>query len=108
MKGMNRIRRGKNFRGVISYALAPAPHHMTAPVVIGGNLVGTTVDELTAEFTRTQQLREDVEKPVWHNSLRLPVGESLSKEQWKLIADNYMKRMGFSDTHLRCRKSLFP
>ncbi|WP_343582827.1 relaxase/mobilization nuclease domain-containing protein [Enterobacter sp.] len=102
MKGMNRIRRGKNFRGVISYALAPAPHHKTTPLVIGGNLVGITVEELTAEFARTQQLREDVAKPVWHNSLRLPVGESLSKDQWKLIADDYMIRMGFSDTHLRC------
>lgn len=102
MKGMVKIKRGKNFRGVLSYALAPAPHHMTAPVVIGGNLVGTTVDELTAEFAKTQRLREDVEKPVWHNSLRLPTGETLTKQEWKSIADDYMKRMGFSNTHLRC------
>ncbi|WP_428984526.1 relaxase/mobilization nuclease domain-containing protein [Pantoea agglomerans] len=102
MKGMNKIKRGKNFRGVISYALAPAPHHMTTPMVIGGNLVGITIDELTAEFAKTQKLREDVTKPVWHNSLRLPVGESLTKEQWRLIADDYMKRMGFCETHLRC------
>lgn len=102
MKGMNKIKRGKNFRGVISYALAPAPHHMTIPMVIGGNLVGITVDELTAEFVKTQKLREDVTKPVWHNSLRLPVGESLTSQQWRNIADDYMKRMGFCDTHLRC------
>lgn len=102
MKGMNKIKRGKNFRGVVSYALAPAPHHMTAPMVIGGNLVGITVDELTAEFVKTQKLREDVTKPVWHNSLRLPDGESLTNQQWRNIADDYMKRMGFSDTHLRC------
>lgn len=102
MKGMNKIKRGKNFRGVISYALAPAPHHMTTPVVIGGNLMGITVDELTAEFVKTQKLREDVTKPVWHNSLRLPVGESLTNQQWRNIADDYMRRMGFCDTHLRC------
>jgi len=102
MKGMNKIKRGKNFRGVISYALAPAPHHMIIPMVIGGNLVGITVDELNAEFVKTQKLREDVTKPVWHNSLRLPVGESLTNQQWRNIADDYMKRMGFSDTHLRC------
>lgn len=102
MKGMNKIKRGKNFRGVVSYVLSPAPHHSTAPLVIGGNLVGFSVEELTAEFTRTQQLREDVEKPVWHNSLRLPKGDSLTNEHWKLIADDYMKRMGFSNTHLRC------
>lgn len=102
MKGMNKIKRGKNFRGVISYALAPAPHHKTAPLVIGGNLVGITIDELTTELSQTQKLRGDVTKPVWHNSLRLPVGESLTNQQWKNIADDYMKRMGFCDTHLRC------
>ncbi|WP_238343232.1 relaxase/mobilization nuclease domain-containing protein [Pantoea eucalypti] len=102
MKGMNKIKRGKKFRGVVSYALSPAPHHMTTPMVIGGNLVGITVDELTAEFLKTQKLREDVTKPVWHNSLRLPVGESLTNQQWRNIADDYMRRMGFCDTHLRC------
>lgn len=102
MKGMNKIKRGKNFRGVISYALSPAPHHKTAPLVIGGNLVGITIDELTAELSQTQKLREDVEKPVWHNSLRLPKSDSLPNEQWRNIADDYMKRMGFCDTHLRC------
>lgn len=102
MKGMNKIKRGKNFRGVISYALAPAPHHITTPIVIGGNLVGMTVDEQIAEFVKTQKLREDVTKPVWHNSLRLTAGESLTNQQWRNIADDYMKRMGFCDTHLRC------
>lgn len=58
--------------------------------------------ELIAEFDGTKQLRPDVQKPVWHNSLRLPDSESLSNDQWVTIADDYMKRMGFSDTHLRC------
>jgi len=102
MKGMQKIRRGKCFKGIVSYALAPAPHHKTAPVIIGGNMIGLSVDEVTVEFMRTQQLRSDVQKPVWHNSLRLPKGDSLTDEQWKLVADDYMKRMGFSDTHLRC------
>ena len=102
MKGMDRIKRGKNFRGVVSYALAPAHHHKVDPIVIGGNLIGLTVDELAAEFTATQKLRKDVEKPVWHNSLRLPRGDSLTHGQWTAFADNYMERMGFSKTHLRC------
>lgn len=102
MKGMNRIRRGKNFSGVISYALAPAPHHKRVPIIIGGNIIGSSVAEITTEFMRTQKLRSDVQKPVWHNSLRLPSGDSLTNEQWKLVADDYMTRMGFSNTHLRC------
>ncbi|WP_348273499.1 relaxase/mobilization nuclease domain-containing protein [Pantoea sp. SS70] len=99
---MNRIRRGKNFSGVISYALAPAPHHKRVPIIIGGNIIGSSVAEITTEFMRTQNLRSDVQKPAWHNSLRLPSGDSLTNEQWKLLADDYMTRMGFSNTHLRC------
>ncbi|QZY95699.1 relaxase/mobilization nuclease domain-containing protein [Pantoea dispersa] len=102
MKGMQKIRRGKCFRGVVSYALAPVPHHKTMPVIIGGNMIGSSVDEVTAEFIQTQKLRPHVQKPVWHNSLRLPMGDLLTNEQWKLIADDYMRRMGFDDTHLRC------
>ncbi|HFB2151422.1 TPA: relaxase/mobilization nuclease domain-containing protein [Escherichia coli] len=102
MKGMRKIKRGKNFAGVVQYALQPGAHHKSDPVVIGGNMLGGSALELIAEFDGTKQLRPDVQKPVWHNSLRLPDGETLSNDQWINIADDYMKMMGFSDTHLRC------
>ena len=99
---MRKIKRGKSFAGVVQYALKPGAHHKSDPVVIGGNMLGGSALELIAEFDGTKQLRPDVQKPVWHNSLRLPDTESLSNDQWVTIADDYMKRMGFSDTHLRC------
>ncbi|PUV57413.1 relaxase/mobilization nuclease domain-containing protein [Cronobacter sakazakii] len=102
MKGMQKIKRGKSFAGVVQYALKPGAHHKSDPVVIGGNMLGGSALELIAEFDGTKQLRPDVQKPVWHNSLRLPPNESLSNDQWVTIADDYMKRMGLSDTHLRC------
>lgn len=102
MKGMQKIKRGKSFAGVVRYVLQPGAHHKSDPVVIGGNMLGGSALELIAEFDGTKQLRPDVQKPVWHNSLRLPDTESLSNDQWVTIADDYMKRMGFSDTHLRC------
>ena len=102
MKGMRKIRRGKNFAGVVQYALKPGEHHKSDPIVIGGNMLSDSAFELIAEFDGTKQLRPDVQKAVWHNSLRLPDGESLTAEQWSSIADDYMRRMGFSDTHLRC------
>ncbi|EIF9052805.1 relaxase/mobilization nuclease domain-containing protein, partial [Salmonella enterica] len=102
MKGMQKIKRGKSFAGVVRYVLQPGAHHKSDPVVIGGNMLSGSVLELISEFNDTKQLRPDVQKPVWHNSLRLPDGESLSNDQWVTIADDYMKRMGFSDTHLRC------
>lgn len=102
MKGMQKIKRGKNFAGVVFYALRPASHHKVDPVVVGGNMMGSLAKELIAEFGATKTLRPDVAKPVWHNSLRLPKGESLTAKQWSYIADDYMTRMGFSETHLRC------
>lgn len=99
---MQKIKRGKSFAGVVQYALKPGTHHKCDPVVIGGNMLGDSALELIAEFDSSKQLRPDVQKAVWHNSLRLPDGESLTNEQWSSIADDYMERMGFSDTHLRC------
>ena len=102
MKGMQKIKRGKSFAGVVQYALKPGSHHKSNPIVIGGNMLGDSASKLITEFDGTKQLRPDVQKPVWHNSLRLPSGESLTAEQWSSIADDYMRRMGFIDTHLRC------
>ncbi|WP_225181368.1 relaxase/mobilization nuclease domain-containing protein [Pectobacterium aroidearum] len=102
MKGMQKIRRGKNFAGVVLYALRPGSHHRCTPYVIGGNMMGDAERDLIAEFNTTKTLRLDVAKPVWHNSLRLPKNEALTDAQWSEIADDYMKRMGFSETHLRC------
>ncbi|ATW91800.1 relaxase/mobilization nuclease domain-containing protein [Enterobacter hormaechei] len=102
MKGMQKIKRGKQFTGVVLYSLKSGSHHKITPYVIGGNMTSSTATELISEFKSTQLLRPDVAKPVWHNSLRLPKGESLSTRQWAAFADDYMTRMGFTDTHLRC------
>ncbi|AFI89749.1 relaxase/mobilization nuclease domain-containing protein [Pectobacterium parmentieri] len=102
MKGMQKIRRGKAFAGVVLYALKPGSHHQCTPYVIGGNMLGDIAGDLIAEFNTTKTLRPDVVKPVWHNSLRLPKSEALTDAQWSEIADDYMSRMGFSETHLRC------
>ncbi|ECV0014530.1 relaxase [Salmonella enterica] len=102
MKGMQRIKRHKNFINVVKYVLKPGSHHRSNPMVIGGNMTGDCAKELIAEFDTASSLRADIAKPAWHNSLRLPKGEELTNEQWKLIADDYMDQMGFSDTHLRC------
>ncbi|XYQ56061.1 relaxase/mobilization nuclease domain-containing protein [Pectobacterium carotovorum] len=102
MKGMQKIRRGKGFAGVVLYALRPSSHHQCTPYVIGGNMLGNEAGDLISEFNTTKTLRPDVVKPVWHNSLRLPKSEALTDAQWSEIADDYMARMGFSETHLRC------
>ncbi|EKN6046454.1 relaxase/mobilization nuclease domain-containing protein, partial [Yersinia enterocolitica] len=102
MKGMQKIKRGKQFEGAVFYVLKPGQHHKCDPYVIGGNLVGDMATEVIEEFNQSKQLRPDIQKAVWHNALRLKQGEMLSANAWVSFADDYMKRMGFSETHLRC------
>jgi hypothetical protein len=99
---MQKIKRGKQFAGVVLYSLKSGSHHKITPYIIGGNMTGSTAAELISEFEGTRLLRPGVAKPVWHNSLRLPKGETLSVRQWAAFADDYMTRMGFTETHLRC------
>lgn len=98
MKGMQKIQRGSGFRGCADYLF----DHDNGRVV-GGNMSGMTARALAAEFGVTRRQRPDVAKPVWHNSLRLPVDErvQMTDEKWREIADDYMRGMGFSDQHPR-------
>lgn len=100
MKGMQAIKRGSGFGGVLDYALE-AEEGIPRGKVVGGNMDGHDQKSLAKEFGISRRIRSDVEKPVWHNSLRLPAGEKLTEDQWAKIGDDYMKRMGFSDEHQR-------
>lgn len=103
MKGMQKISRGSSFGGVMAYAFdgdLDNQREMEGEVV-GGNMSGHDPKSLTREFNVTKAIRPDVEKPVWHNSLRLTKDEKLTHEQWADIGDAYMKKMGFSDNHMR-------
>ena len=103
MKGMNRVKRGRGFRGVLNYIFGRDKDHENAPgILIGGNMASHDPRTLAQEFGITRRLRPDIEKPVWHNSLRLPAGEFLSQDEWAKVADAYMEKMGFSPLHPRC------
>jgi hypothetical protein len=45
--------------------------------------------------TLARRLRPDIKKPVWHQALRLPKEELISHEQFRKIAHEYMRRMGW-------------
>ncbi|MNB80019.1 Relaxase/Mobilization nuclease domain protein [compost metagenome] len=100
MKGMQAISRGSGFGGMTKYGVVNANGDLEGEI-IGGNMSGTTAQELSKEFGLSRKLRPDVKKPVWHNSLRLPKGDKLEKDKWVKMANDYMKRMGFSEAHQR-------
>ncbi|SFM24055.1 Relaxase/Mobilisation nuclease domain-containing protein [Desulfomicrobium norvegicum] len=98
MKGMQKIQRGSGFRGCADYLF-----DHDGGRVIGGNMDGLNARALATEFGIARRLRPDIEKPVWHNSLRLPADERavVDDQKWREIGDDYMYGMGFSDQHQR-------
>ena len=103
MKGMQKISRGGSFAGVMAYAFdgdLDNPRELEGEV-LGGNMSGRDPKALAREFNASRAVRPDVEKPVWHNSLRLPEGDKLTNEEWSAIGDAYMKKMGFNENHQR-------
>lgn len=89
MRGMQKIRRGKSFTGVMKYVDGDGHGKL-----IAGNLAGKKIREIAREFQKIRGLRPDIEKCVWHNSLRLPIGEKISHEKWSEIAMDYISEMG--------------
>lgn len=90
MKGMQKIRRGTGFRGLLLYA-----HGDGEGRLIGGNVAGNGPVEMARRFRSVAAFRPEIEKPVWHNSLRMPKGEDIDDDRWNRIATSYLKRMGF-------------
>jgi hypothetical protein len=99
MKGMQRIKRGSGFEGVLNYAFERDTPFAEKGVLVGGNMSGETIAQLAREFGVSHSLRPDVEKPVWHNSLRLPTGDKLSNDAWSQIARDYVEQMGFKPSN---------
>jgi hypothetical protein len=88
-----KVVRGNGFRGVLDYA----SDNEKCSEVIRGTMSSTTPRELAREFSITRQLRPDAVKPVWHSSLALPAGETVSSEEWESIATRYMEKMEIAD-----------
>lgn len=101
MKGMQKISRGRGFRGALDYVFKRATKGAEPGRLLGGNMSGQDARQLAAEFGQVRRTRPDIEKPVWHNALRLPKDEKLTDAQWVAIADDYMQRMGFAEAHPR-------
>ncbi len=78
---------GKNFHGVLSYALGKEGAYLIGPVQ--GH-----AQALTEEFKAVQKLNLKIQKPVWHMSVSLPPEEHLSDIQWEWVARQTMNRLG--------------
>lgn len=87
-----KISKGAGFRGVVNYLL-----DKERGTIIGGNMAATTQAGLSAEFGAVRCQRPDIARPVWHVSLSLPPGDSLTTEQWRDVAADFLRKMNVKD-----------
>ncbi|HVT59505.1 MAG TPA: relaxase/mobilization nuclease domain-containing protein [Thermoanaerobaculia bacterium] len=88
---IGRIIKGRGFRGLLNY-LAEKP----GAEMVGGNMEGRNPRELAREFGFVRQSQPGVERVVAHISLRLPVEEQLTQEQWGRVAERVLAGLGYS------------
>jgi hypothetical protein len=93
-----KVNRGAGFRGVLNYILDVGHEatHTKQAERLAGNMSGTDARGLSQEFATVRELRPDIQKPVWHCSLSLPLGDRLSDEQWEAVAQDFMDKMEFN------------
>lgn len=84
--------KGRGFRGALEYNLNTEKGR-----VIDTNMAGKTARELAAEFGEIRKLRPNLGKAVLHVSISAAPGEHLTDEQWREIAQRYLRGMGFTD-----------
>lgn len=87
-----KISKGAGFRGVVNYLLDKERGE-----IIGGNMAATTQAGLSAEFGAVRCQRPDIARPVWHVSLSLLPGDSLTTEQWRDVAADFLRKMNVKD-----------
>jgi hypothetical protein len=103
MKGMRKVSRGSDFAGVVRYVFSGDKEKRATPGKLLGGSFGseTTPRDIVTQFEGISALKGSIKKAVWHNSLRLQKGETVSDERWVEIGDEYMRKMGFSEAHPR-------
>lgn len=103
MKGMRKISRGADFDGAVRYVLSGDDEKRPEPGrLLGGSFgVNEKPVSIIRQFDHIASMKKSIKKAVWHNSLRLPKGETVDEERWVEIGDAYMQKMGFTEAHPR-------
>lgn len=93
--------KGAGFRGVLSYVLNDEEAgQQNRAEVIGGNMAGLSVQELTREFAQLRYLKPGAANPVRHFAIRLhPRDRALSVDQWNRLAEDFCEQFGYGNTY---------
>jgi len=85
--------KGRGFRGALEYDL-----QKQKGVLLDTNMAGDNPRDLAREFGEVRALRPNLAKAVCHASISLSPEEKLSDDQWRAVAREYLKGMGFGNS----------
>ena len=88
---ITKIHQSNNLAGTLRYVYQ---EHKGAEV-IDATCVRDDLKGAQAEIARAMEQKPGIKAPVFHAILSVPSGDVLTNEQWRDIASEYTKRMGF-------------
>ncbi|MGE8499371.1 MAG: relaxase/mobilization nuclease domain-containing protein [Pseudomonas sp.] len=89
----------------VAYVFGNGHEHKCEQVeLVGGNVFGSTLEELTEELDTPCHLRQaatgkDTGKCHMHYMLSLPDGEALTRVQWNQVLEKTMGALGYTEDH---------
>lgn len=89
---IGKIIKGKGFRGALEYNLRQGKGYL-----LETNMAGDNPRSLAREFGQIRALRPNLTRAVCHAMISLPPGESLSDNQWRDVAAQFLEHMGFTE-----------
>lgn len=87
----SKITKGSGFGACLNYTSGKEG----AREISTGGLYSHDVAGRASEMEAVAASNSRTTKPVFHASISLPPGESLSDEKWREVGESYLKRMGF-------------
>lgn len=94
--------KGSGFKGVASYCLNDKKDEdfKDRAEIIGGNMAGTTPQEISKEFGQLRGLKPQIKNPVRHFAIRLhPKDKAQTNEEWNKLGNEFTEKMGFGNTY---------
>lgn len=90
--------KGSGFRGALDYLFhGNDKSRNKSPEIVGGNMAGSSAQQLSKEFSALRKLRPTLGKAVCHISLSIPADDmKLNNQTWGEIAETFIQELGFT------------
>ena len=90
---------GKSFMGALNYNLKKLEHQdpKQRAEVLSTNFNSLKLTEIGKELAMMRAMNPKLKRNTYHTSLNFTTGEKISNQKMKVIAEEYMKRMGFDN-----------